>query len=98
VFEFSWKCQKIFNFSTNILKDIDSLPHLKNWSKRLDVGCPENLAITKLAEKHKLFRDLNLTHNHARSAYRLTPAGTSVWNSHNEIAVIDKSASLAILA
>ena len=74
------------------------LPHLKNWRKRLAVGCPENLAITELAEKHKLFRDLNLTHNHARSAYRLTPAGTSVWNSHNEIAVIDKSASLAILA
>ena len=73
------------------------LLHLKNWSRRLVVGSPENLAISKLAAKHKLHRDLNLTHNHARSAYRLAPPGTSVWDSHNKIAKIDKSASRRIL-
>jgi len=73
------------------------LSHLKNWSKRLAVGSLENLAINKLAAKHKLHRDLNLTHNHARSAYRLAPPGTSVWNSHNKISTIDKSASHRIL-
>lgn len=74
------------------------LEHLKNWSKRLVVGSPENLAITDLAEKQELFRDLNLTHRHARSAYRLAPEGTSVWNSRDIIDTIDQSASLGILA
>lgn len=74
------------------------LPHLKSWGKRLVIGSPENLAITNLATKHKLFRDLNLTHNYARSAYRLAPPGTSVWNPQSKIAVIDQSASLRILA
>jgi len=74
------------------------LSHLKNWSKRLSSGSPENLAITNLAAKHKLFRDLNLTHNYSRSAYRLAPPGTSVWNSQSKITAIDQAASLGILA
>lgn len=74
------------------------LPHLKNWSKRLAVGSPENLTIDNLASKHKLLRDLNLTHKYARSAYLLAPPGTSVWNSQSKIVVIDQSASLGILA
>jgi len=73
------------------------LRHLKKWSKRLVVGSPENLAITNLAARYGLSRDLNLTHNHARSAYRLAPPGTSVWNSRNNISTINKSASHRIL-
>ena len=73
------------------------LPHLKNWSKRLVVGSPENLAITNLAAKHKLFRDLNLTHNLARAAYAQARPGASVWNSLNNIAVINLLASRRIL-
>ena len=74
------------------------LPHLKNWSKRLVVGGPENLAITNLAAKHTLFRDLNLTHNLARAAYAQARPGTSVWNSQDNVVAIDLSASLRILA
>lgn len=74
------------------------LPHLKNWSKRLVVGSPENLAITNLAAKHILFRDLNLTHNLARAAFAQARPGTSVWNSRDNVADIDISASLRTLA
>lgn len=74
------------------------LSHLKNWSRRLVVGSPENLAITNLAAKHTLFRDLNLTHNLARAAYTQARPGTSVWNSRDNVVAIDLSASLRILA
>ena len=70
------------------------LAHLKNWGKRLTVGSPENLAIVGLASKNKIYRDLDLTHRLARSAYLLAPQGTSVWNSRGNFGELLKPASL----
>ena len=73
------------------------LAHLKNWGKRLTVGSPENLAITGLAVKHRIHRDLDLTHRLARSAYSLAPPGTSVWNSRGKFGSLIKSDSLSAI-
>jgi len=84
--------------NSNKSATLPGLRHLKKWSKRLVVGSPENLAVTNLAVRHRLFRDLNLTHSLARAAYAQARPGTSVWNSRNNVVNIDISASLKILA
>ena len=73
------------------------LPHLKNWSRRLTIGSPENVAITQLAVQHNLDRNLDLTQRLARSAYSLAPQGTSVWNSRDNLTTLDARMSLALL-
>ena len=74
------------------------LPHLKNWSRRLTMGSPENVAITQLATQHNLDRNLDLTQRLARSAYSLAPSGTSVWNSRDNLATLDARMSLKLLS